>query len=115
MRPHHTFRGKYCWLKHSIGQQVRERRYIVVRTLSPSSNYEMLISCGCLTRESVTTNPPPGFLFLPFGECYYFFKDKPYLTPPIANSRKPIGAGASVVDSIFRTANNFSNTAGTDT
>ena len=70
----------------------------------------MLASFVCLVRESVTSDPPPRFLFLPLGERDDFFEDKSYLTAAIANSRKSIGAGASVVDSLFRAANDFSYT-----
>jgi hypothetical protein len=61
------------------------------------------------------SGPPPRFLFLSFSECHYFFKDKSHLSPAVANACKSIGAGAPVVDSLFRTANDFSDTAGADT
>jgi hypothetical protein len=58
----------------------------------------------------VTSDPPLRFFFLSFGQRYHFFEDKAYLTTTIANARKAIGAGASVVDSLFRAANDFSYT-----
>jgi hypothetical protein len=75
----------------------------------------MLASFVCLVRESVTSDQPPRFFFLSLGERYDFFEDKSYLTAAIANSRKSIGAGASVVDSLFRATDYFSHPLSSDT
>ena len=61
------------------------------------------------------SDPPLRFLFLSFGQRYHFFKDKAYLTPTIANARKAIGAGASVVDSLFRATDYFGHPLSSDT
>jgi len=60
-----------------------------------------------LVRESGTSDPTPRFLFLSFGERDDFFENETDLSSAVANERQFIGAGTTVVHSLFRASNDF--------
>lgn len=83
------------------------RRCLVVRTPSLLRTKSWHWFHRSSVHESATSDRPLRFLLLPFGECNYFFKDKPYLAPTIANAREFVSAGAAVIHSLFGAPNDF--------